>query len=40
MEDHRQMPEYTLYLAYSPQDVPHDRDALGNFIRKLNDIYR
>lgn len=40
MELHNQPSEYTLYLACSPEDAPYDRDALGNLIRAINDIYQ
>lgn len=35
--DHK---EIKIYLAYSPEDVPFDREALGNFIRQQNDHAR
>ena len=34
------MNEYKIYLVYSPQDLPYDREALGNYIRAQNDILR
>ena len=40
MELHNHPSEYTLYLACSPEDEPYDRDALGNLIRAINDIYQ
>ena len=32
--------EIVIYLAYSPNDLPYDRESLGNFIRQENDILR